>query len=43
MFFAPVVRTRAVVPARRSFDRNFERFIDDVFFNPAPARGAQLQ
>ena len=30
MFFAPV-RTRAYVPAR-SFDRSFERFLNDSFF-----------
>jgi HSP20 family molecular chaperone IbpA len=43
MFFAPVIRTRAVVPARRSFDRSFERFIDEAFFRPAPASTAQVQ
>lgn len=32
MFFAPVVRTRAVSPACRSFDRSFERFVNDAFF-----------
>jgi HSP20 family protein len=32
MFFAPVVRTRAVSPAYRSFDRSFERFVNDTFF-----------
>src|SRR4051812_12863014 len=32
MFFAPVVRTRATAPAYRSFDRNFERFVNDAFF-----------
>lgn len=32
MFFAPVVRTRAVAPAFRSFDRSFERFVNDAFF-----------
>lgn len=36
MIFAPVVRTRSVLPFR-SFDRNFERFVNDAFFgNPAP-------
>ncbi len=36
MFFAPVVRTRAALPFR-SFDRNFERFVNDAFFgNAAP-------
>jgi HSP20 family protein len=32
MFFAPVVRTRAHAPAFRSFDRSFERFVNDAFF-----------
>ena len=32
MFFAPVVRTRAASPAFRSFDRSFERFVNDAFF-----------
>jgi len=32
MFFAPVVRTRATAPAFRSFDRSFERFVNDAFF-----------
>lgn len=37
MFFAPVVRTRAHSPAFRSFDRSFERFVNDAFFsNAAP-------
>jgi HSP20 family protein len=35
MFFAPVVRTRAPSPAYRSFDRSFERFVNDAFFNNA--------
>jgi HSP20 family protein len=35
MFFAPVLRTRAVSPAFRSFDRSFERFVDDAFFGKA--------
>jgi HSP20 family molecular chaperone IbpA len=43
MFFTPVVRTRAVVPALRSFDRGFERFVDEAFFQPVAARGAQVQ
>jgi HSP20 family protein len=34
MFFAPALRTRAYVPAR-GFDRSFERFLNDSFFNPA--------
>jgi len=32
MFFAPVVRTRAISPAFRSFDRSFERFVNDAFY-----------
>ena len=35
MFFAPVVRTRAHSPAFRSFDRSFERFVNDAFFSNA--------
>ena len=35
MFFAPVVRTRAYAPAFRSFDRSFERFVNDAFFSEA--------
>lgn len=31
MLFAPVVRARAAAPAFRSIDRNFERFVNDVF------------
>ncbi|MFD0666514.1 Hsp20 family protein [Ramlibacter sp. MAHUQ-53] len=42
MFFAPVVRTRAVIPTRRTFNRGFERFIDEAFFQPTPARGATV-
>ena len=42
MFFAPVVRTRATSPAFRTFDRSFERFVNDTFFsNLAP--GFQLE
>jgi HSP20 family protein len=33
MFFAPVVRTDAYSPAFRSFDRSFERFVNDAFFS----------
>jgi len=32
MLFAPVLRTRARVPAFRSFDPAFERFAGEVFF-----------
>lgn len=35
MFFAPVVRTRAVSPSFRSFDRSFERFVNEAFFAPS--------
>ena len=35
MFFAPVVRSRAYSPAYRSFDRSFERFVNDAFFGNA--------
>ena len=38
MFFAPVVRTRADSPSFRSFDRSFERFVNDAFFTNAAAR-----
>ncbi|TFZ04618.1 Hsp20/alpha crystallin family protein [Ramlibacter rhizophilus] len=41
MFFAPVVRTRAVMPSR-SFDRSFERFVSDAFFTK-PTQGPSLQ
>ena len=34
MFFAPALRTRAYVPAR-SFDRSFERFLNDSFVGAA--------
>ena len=37
MFFAPVVRTRAHSPAFRSFDRSFERFVNDNFFTNVPS------
>jgi len=43
MFFAPVVRTRAIAPAFRSFDRSFERFVNDAFFSAPLARGPQLE
>ena len=35
MFFAPVLRTRAVSPSFRSFDRSFERFVNEAFFDAA--------
>ncbi len=42
MFFAPVVRTRDSAPAFRSFDRSFERFVNDAFFSNA-SRGFEIQ
>jgi HSP20 family protein len=42
MFFAPVVRTRAHSPAFRSFDRSFERFVNDTFFTNA-TRGCNVE
>jgi HSP20 family molecular chaperone IbpA len=42
MFFAPVVRTRAHSPAFRSFDRSFERFVNDNFFANTP-RGFNVE
>lgn len=42
MFFAPVVRTRAMSPAFRSFDRSFERFVNDAFFTNA-TRGFNVE
>ena len=42
MFFAPVVRTRAMSPSFRSFDRSFERFVNDAFFANA-SRGLDVQ
>jgi HSP20 family molecular chaperone IbpA len=41
MFFAPALRTRAYVPAR-SFDRSFERFLNDSFFGAA-ATGLKVE
>ena len=43
MFFAPVVRTRATVPAHRSFDRSFERFVNDAFFGNGFGPGFKLE
>ena len=42
MFFAPVVRTRAHAPSFRSFDRSFERFVNDAFFANT-ARGFNVE
>jgi HSP20 family protein len=42
MFFAPVVRSRDSAPSFRSFDRSFERFVNDAFFSNA-SRGFEIQ
>jgi HSP20 family protein len=42
MFFAPVVRTRAFAPAFRSFDRSFERFVNDAFYGDT-TRGLKVE
>ena len=42
MLFAPVVRTRAAAPLR-SFDRSFERFVNDAFVGATSAAGFQLE
>jgi HSP20 family protein len=39
MFFAPAVRTARFVP--RSFDRSFERFVNDAFTS-APQRSLNI-
>ncbi|HSW19901.1 MAG TPA: Hsp20/alpha crystallin family protein, partial [Ramlibacter sp.] len=43
MFFAPVVRTRAAAPSARSFDRSFERFVNEAFFNAPSVAGANAK
>ena len=43
MFFAPVVRTRATAPTHRSFDRSFERFVNDAFFGNGLGQGFALE
>ncbi|MEZ0306677.1 MAG: Hsp20/alpha crystallin family protein [Ramlibacter sp.] len=43
MFFAPVVRTRAVAPSFRSFDRSFERFVNDAFFTGTTNPGFKVE
>jgi HSP20 family protein len=35
MFFAPALRTHTYAPAARSFDRGFERFVNDIFTAPS--------
>mgnify|MGYP006271725101 CR=1 FL=1 len=40
MFFAPVIRNRAFSSSLRSFDRDFERFVNEVFYRPAAASAA---
>ena len=41
MLFTPVVRTRAAAPLR-SFDRSFERFVNEAFFTNA-TRGFNVE
>ena len=43
MFFAPVVRTRAASPSFRSFDRSFERFVNDAFFTGTANPGFNVE
>ncbi|MDB5870829.1 MAG: small heat shock protein-like protein [Ramlibacter sp.] len=43
MFFAPVVRTRAASPSFRSFDRSFERFVNDAFFTGTTTPGFKVE
>lgn len=43
MFFAPVVRTRAIAPTLRSFDTRFERFVNENFFAAPATVGPRLQ
>ena len=43
MFFAPVVRTRAAAPSFRSFDRSFERFVNDAFFSGTTNPGFKVE
>ena len=42
MLFAPVVRARATNPAFRSFDRSFERFVNEACVTGA-ARGVNVE
>jgi HSP20 family molecular chaperone IbpA len=42
MLFAPVAHTRAHSPAFRSFDRSFERFVNDALFSDA-RRGFKVE
>lgn len=42
MFFAPVVRSRAGVPAFRSFDREFERFVNEAFYGSGQGAAPKL-
>ena len=43
MFFAPVVRTRAMSPSFRSYDRSFERFVNDAFFSNTGVAGFHVE
>ena len=42
MFFAPAVRTRAYRPRSASFDRSFERFVNEPSSAPA-ASGVKVE
>jgi HSP20 family molecular chaperone IbpA len=43
MFFTPVLRTRAVSPGFRAFDRGFERFVNEALRGDAQARATVEQ
>jgi HSP20 family protein len=43
MFFAPVLRTRAASPSFRSFDRSFERFVNDTFYSSGGSAGFNVE
>jgi HSP20 family protein len=43
MFFTPVVRTRAAAATRPSFDRSFERFVQEALLDAPTQRRLQLQ
>ncbi|MCJ0762530.1 Hsp20/alpha crystallin family protein [Variovorax terrae] len=42
MFFAPAVRSRAFTPAFRTFDRSFERFVNDAL-SAGTSRSLQVE
>jgi HSP20 family protein len=43
MFFAPVIRRSAYVPALRSVDRGLERFFNDALFSTTGANRAKFE